>query len=156
MRWRGVIEGEPVSAKNSRRLVKLGNRPASIKSAKALAYVEAVHRQVSPLPVLLAGRLRFTATLFYASRRPDLDPALLLDALQGRIYRNDRQVREIAVEHGIDRERPRAEVLVEELEAAPRKRPAKRRAAPVKASGPVPAQADLFAGLQGRHGDFAA
>ena len=56
-----------------------------------------------------------TAHLYYASRRPDLDPSLILDALQGRVYRNDRAVREMHLYHRLDRENPRAEIFLEEM-----------------------------------------
>ncbi len=63
---------------------------------------------------MLEGSLRFTAYLYYTSERPDLDASLLLDALQGRIYRNDRAVRELHLYHALDKRSPRAVVLVEE------------------------------------------
>jgi Holliday junction resolvase RusA-like endonuclease len=63
----------------------------------------------------LLAPIRMTAHLYYASRRPDLDPSLILDALQGRVYRNDRAVREMHLYHHLDRENPRAEILLEEM-----------------------------------------
>ena len=56
------------------------------------------------------------AHVFYASERPDLDPSLILDALQGRVYANDRAVREMHLFHHIDRENPRAELTLCEIE----------------------------------------
>ena len=90
---------------------------APIKSDKALGYVADVARQVVLVTPLLAGRLRLTATLYYASERPDLDESALLDALQGRVFANDRQVRERHVFHAIDRHNPRAEITIEEITA---------------------------------------
>lgn len=118
--WRGIILGEPASKANSRKMAWLkskggGSRMASIKSDKALGYVGDVAAQVIRRSPLLAGPLRFTATLYYASERPDLDESALLDALQGRIYSNDRQIRERHVYHAIDRANPRAEVVIEEM-----------------------------------------
>lgn len=117
-KWQGLIFGEPVSKANSRRVVRIAGMVRVIKSAKALAYVEAVARQVPKLPEdqQLKAPIRMTAHIHYASNRPDLDPSLLLDALQGRIYRNDRAVREMHLYHHLDRKHPRAEVYLEEID----------------------------------------
>ena len=88
-------------------------RPMLIKSAKALAYVASLGHQVPRINPLLTGPLVFTATIYYASERPDLDESVLLDALEGRIYKNDRQVREKHILHAIDRSNPRAEIVIE-------------------------------------------
>ena len=116
-RWSGIILGEPASKANSRRVVRVGGMMRVIKSEKALAFVEAVARQVPELPAQdqLLAPIRMTAHLYYASRRPDLDPSLILDALQGRVYRNDRAVREMHLYHHLDRDNPRAEILLEEM-----------------------------------------
>ena len=113
--WRGTIFGQPYSKANSRKLVTIKGRPAFIKSDKARGYAADVARQVRPLAPLLEGDLKFTATLFYASRRPDLDPSVLLDALQGRVFKNDRQIRVIHVTHAIDKRNPRAEIVIEPI-----------------------------------------
>lgn len=117
-KWSGAILGEPVSKANSRRIVKFGSMVRVIKSAKALAYVENVARQVPELPeeLQLRAPIRMTAHIYYSSNRPDLDPSLILDALQGRVYRNDRAVREMHLYHHLDRETPRAEVYLEEID----------------------------------------
>ena len=108
-----TIIGEPTSKANSRRMVAHRGRLRPIKSAKAIAYLEAVQMQSPALSI--AGKIRFTATLYYASERPDLDASLLLDGLQGKTYKNDRQVRELHLYHAIDRKNPRAEVTLEEM-----------------------------------------
>lgn len=115
--WAGVIAGEPASKANSRRMVRRGGKVAFIKSAKALAYVDALRLQVPRLPEgeQLRGTLKLTARVFYASQRPDLDISLILDGLQDRIYRNDRQVREMHLSHFIDRTQPRTELHIEEV-----------------------------------------
>ena len=115
--WAGIIVGEPASKANSRRMVRRGGRVAFIKSQKALSYVDALRLQVPRLPEgeQLRGALKLTARVFYASRRPDLDISLILDGLQDRIYRNDRQVREMHLFHFIDRTQPRTELHIEEV-----------------------------------------
>lgn len=113
--WHGVIHGEPASKANSRRLVRFGNRPAVIKSKKALAYVAAVKKQTPVLDPLMTGPLRIVATIYYASRRPDLDDSLVLDALQGRIFANDRAVISKTLTKALDPSNPRTEISIEEL-----------------------------------------
>ncbi len=112
-----IIFGECASKANSRRIVKFGQRLASIKSQKALSFAASVARQVAVMPVLLEGDLSFTATIYYATRRPDLDESALLDALQGRVYLNDRQIKAKHIYHALDRQNPRAEVHIETLPA---------------------------------------
>lgn len=109
-----TILGEPASKANSRKLVRFGNRPASIRSDKARAYADAVAMQVPILDPLMEGELRVECTIYYASQRPDLDPSIIWDALQGRVYSNDRQLREQHLFHEIDRHRPRAEITITE------------------------------------------
>ena len=134
---RFTILGEPASKANQRRLVSFGDRPALIKSDKARNYERDALKQIPPdARVRLEGPVRVTLRIFYATERPDLDESVVLDVLQDRtkrdkltgerylfqagVYRNDRQVREKHVYHGIDRKNPRTEVLVEPLSTDPR------------------------------------
>lgn len=141
-----TILGEPASKANSRELVtlryrdsetgELRRRPRLRKSDKALAFERSALKQIPPrCRVRLTGPVRVTLKIFYASERPDLDESVILDVLQDRyarverfgettrelvahgVYRNDRQVREKHIYHGIDREQPRAEIVVEPLTA---------------------------------------
>jgi hypothetical protein len=131
-----VILGEPASKANSRKIVTINGRPKSIKSEKARDYEADALRQIPPkFRVQLRGPVCVTLRIFYASERPDLDESVVLDVLQDRyktvgkgetkrrellqkgVYVNDRQVREKHVLHEIDRKNPRAEILVEPLEA---------------------------------------
>lgn len=112
---RFVILGEPSSKANSRRLVTIKGLPRFIKSKDALTYLEFLKLQVPILPRLLDGPLSFTAHIYYASHRKDLDPSLILDGLQGLVYANDRQIREQHLFHGIDRVNPRAEIEIREI-----------------------------------------
>lgn len=132
-----TILGEPASKANSRQIVTIAGRPSSIKSAKARGY-EAMALPQIPLTARqrLEGPVRVWLRLWYASERPDLDESIVLDVLQDRwarrrsslpgcervlvqagVYRNDRQVREKHVWHGIDRAHPRAEIVVEPVQA---------------------------------------
>jgi len=135
-----TILGQPCSKANSRELATIGPKAARRtilrKSDSALNYERDALRQIPPKArQRLEGPVCVTLRLFYASERPDLDESIVLDVLQDRwkkvgdgddakrvllqagVYRNDRQVREKHVYHGIDRQNPRAEIVVETLQA---------------------------------------
>ena len=119
-----IIFGEPASKANSRRVVRMGNTSRLIKSQKALNYSDAFKQQCKHLDPLMSGDLKVTMHIFYASRRPDLDESLILDLMQGLIYENDRQVKERHTYWGLDKENPRAEIIVEQIpDVIPKKKP---------------------------------
>lgn len=105
-----VVYGEPASKANSRRLVSFGGKPRVIKSSKALSYSDAFKHQCSGEP--FEGDVVVSMTIYYASRRPDLDESLVLDLLQGIAYVNDRQVKEKHIYWGLDKENPRCEIEI--------------------------------------------
>jgi Holliday junction resolvase RusA-like endonuclease len=111
------IFGEPASKANSRRIVRYGGMSRMIKSAKALNYVDVFKQQVSSsYHEPLVGDVSVTMTIWYASRRPDLDESLILDLLQDVAYLNDRQVKEKHIYWGgVDKENPRCEITVAQL-----------------------------------------
>lgn len=122
-----IIFGEPASKANSRRVVRYGGMSRLIKSKKALSYSDVFLQQCPVLPTLMTGDLRITLRIYYASRRPDLDESLILDLLQGRVYVNDRQVKERHCYWGLDPENPRTEMIIEKIaDVAPKKNPTKR------------------------------
>jgi Holliday junction resolvase RusA-like endonuclease len=100
------IRGEPASKANSRRVVKFGTMSRLIKSQKALDYSEVFRMQCPAITPLMSGDIRMHITIYYASRRPDLDESLILDLLQGLVYVNDRQVKERHTYWGLDPEEP--------------------------------------------------
>lgn len=115
------IVGEPASKANSRQLVTIKGRPAFIKSKKARDYVKAFQLQCINLEdEMLEGDLWVDITIYYASRRPDLDESVILDCMQGFIYKNDRQIKEKWVRWGLDKENPRAEIFVGTADDRPR------------------------------------
>ena len=122
-----TIYGESASKANSRRLVKFGNRPALIKSEKARNYEKTALMQIPEnAKQMLDCDVSATIKIYYASRRPDLDPSVIFDVMQAKfkgsgkyrtlvrsgIYLNDRQVKEMHIYHGIDKENPRAEIEI--------------------------------------------
>jgi len=111
------IYGEPCSKANSRRIVRTkSGQSMVIKSKKALEYVESFAKQCPTLDKLVEEDVSVTITIFYASRRPDLDESLILDCLQGKVYKNDRAVKEKHIYWGgVDKQTPRAEISVRYL-----------------------------------------
>jgi hypothetical protein len=98
-----------------------GKRPASIKSSKALAYVDSFKRQAGDALAGLTpyeGDLTIAIRIWYASKRPDLDESLILDCLQGIAYENDRQVKEKHIYWmGVDKTNPRCEIEIQKRKA---------------------------------------
>ena len=112
-----IIDGEPASKSNSRKIVTFGKRPALIKSEKARNYEKIFAQQCPQLENLIDNDVKVELIIYYASRRPDLDESVVLDCMQGKIYVNDRQVKQKHIYWGLDRERPRTHVRVSPLEA---------------------------------------
>lgn len=106
-----TIYGEPASKANSRRWTG----KFFIKSEKALRYGKSFVEQCPQLDPLMDGDLRVTIKIWYASRRPDLDASLIFDLMQGKIYENDRAVKEQHLYWALDKENPRADITVEKM-----------------------------------------
>jgi len=114
-----TIQGEPASKSNSRRLVTIKGRPAFIKSKKALNYAKDFAMQCPVLNPMMEGYLEVEMTVYYATRRPDLDESVILDCMQDKIYKNDRQVKSKIVRWGLSRSNPRTEIEVRPLKKPP-------------------------------------
>lgn len=125
---RFVIRGEAASKANSRSIVTINDRPASIKSAKARSFEAVAMLQIpTACKRMFAGPLVVRLDMYYASNRPDLDESVVLDVLQARftgvgakrklvragVYLNDRQVVEKHVFKHIDPGNPRVEIVVQ-------------------------------------------
>lgn len=107
-----TVYGEPASKANSRKMVLIKGRPALIKSAKARGYVTMFESQCPVMEVPTTDDVVVEMMIHYASRRPDLDESLILDCMQGRIYKNDRQVKQKFIYWGLDKEEPRSIIRV--------------------------------------------
>ena len=107
-----TVYGEPASKANSRKMVLIKGRPALIKSQKARDYVKTFEQQCPVLEVPTTEDVVVEMMIYYASRRPDLDESLILDCMQCRIYKNDRQVKQKFIYWGLDRENPRTIIRV--------------------------------------------
>ena len=107
-----TVYGEPASKANSRKMVLIKGKPALIKSSKARAYVTMFESQCPVMEVPTTDDVVVEMMIYYASRRPDLDESLILDCMQGRIYKNDRQVKQKFIYWGLDKEEPRSIIRV--------------------------------------------
>jgi|TARA_E500000318_G_C3522402_1_gene196949 Holliday junction resolvase RusA-like endonuclease len=110
-----IIFGEPASKANSRRLVLFGKKPAFIKSKKAITYLQGFTLQCPMNQVLFEEDLLVHMDIYYQSRRPDLDESVVLDAMQGKIYKNDRQVKAKHIYWHLDKDNPRSEIKIYSL-----------------------------------------
>ena len=111
-----VILGEPASAKNQRRIVRIGDMPRLIKSSKGLSYGKSFALQCPKIP-LMECDVALLLDVYYASRRPDLAALdMIQDLLQGFIYQNDRQVKASQSLWNLDRKNPRVRIRVKKLE----------------------------------------
>jgi len=118
-----TVYGEPASKANSRRLVprvgKDGKRwISSIKSEKALNYSDMFLKQCPTLDEMFQGDVAVYFEIYYASRRPDLDESLILDLMQGRIYKNDRSCKARCTFWGLDPACPRTVIHIASLEGS--------------------------------------
>jgi Holliday junction resolvase RusA-like endonuclease len=128
-----TIPFEPASKANSRQIVKIKGRQASIKSQKARDFETAAAWFIPQAArQMLTGEVCLTANIFYSTERPDMDESVVLDVLQAKfaprpkgskktaprqilskgVYVNDRQVRERHIFHGIDKQTPRVEIWI--------------------------------------------
>lgn len=109
-----TIIGEPASKANSRKFVfnRKTNKPMFIKSDKARAYEKTFKQQCPTLNPLIEHDVEVIIEIFYASRRPDLDESLILDLMQDRIYKNDRQVKKKIIKWGLDKDNPHSVIQI--------------------------------------------
>lgn len=83
-------------------------------------YIEELERVLSGQgPVVLEGDVRLQVIAYFPDRRRDMANIIdvLLDALQGVCYTNDRQVKDLRVTWALDPHDPRCVVRYESLQA---------------------------------------
>lgn len=117
-----VILGECASLKNSRRHVPGRSKAGTaytlcLPSKKCDDWMRSARLQLSAARPLITDPVAMLVTCYYASERPDLDESAVMDALQGRLIENDRQIREKHVFHAIDRDNPRGEIELRQIGA---------------------------------------
>jgi Holliday junction resolvase RusA-like endonuclease len=116
MIWEQTIYGQPYSKCNSRQLIPYP-KPRIIKSKNALQYEKDMLTQIKkPRQPLFIEPVKLTITIWYKSKRPDLDITLIMDILEkANIYQNDRQVYEQHIYKRFDKTNPRTDIKVELL-----------------------------------------
>ena len=108
-----LIYGQCASKSNSRRIVMRGRKPISIKSASAFEFAQAFEQQCPQFDEPMTGDLKLDCTIYYRSRRSDLDDTLVCDLLQKcGVIKNDRQIQHKVLRCGIDKHRPRVEITL--------------------------------------------
>ena len=110
------ILGEPSSKSNSRRFVSIGGKPRFIKSKKALLYSKDFNLQCPARKKMFEKDLSIAIKIYYRTKRPDLDESLILDLLQGKVFKNDRSIKSKYVEHGLDKEHPHSLIVISSLD----------------------------------------
>jgi Holliday junction resolvase RusA-like endonuclease len=112
----GTVYGQLVSKSNSRRIVFNYNKPRSIKSEKAFFFEETAIMQIRKIlgnKQPLIGPVGMNCTVFYPTKRQDLDVSLFMDVLQkAGAYKNDRQVFEMTLSKNVDKTNPRVEFSI--------------------------------------------
>jgi Holliday junction resolvase RusA-like endonuclease len=111
-----TVVGEPASKANQRRFVFIHGKPRFIKSKKALSYSKCLLEQLTKRDNLLEGDLCIAMKIYYKTRRPDLDESLILDLLESKMYKNDRQIKRKYIEHGLDKNNPRSIIVCGSIE----------------------------------------
>ena len=116
----GVIHAECASKANSRRHVTNASTGKSmfIKSKPALDFMAQAVKDIfrDYTGHIIEGPVQLSCRIFYSSRRPDLDAALVMDALQAaQVIDNDRQVWDLHATKLIDAANPRVEWSVRQI-----------------------------------------
>ena len=117
-----VIFGNPPSKSNGYKVIAVPNgkggfRGSLCKTDRLVAYEKSFALQVRPsMRVGLSMPLTVRLTVFFSSRRPDLDGAfkILLDCLQKNgIIENDRLIHQIQAVKKLDKKSPRVVFEIE-------------------------------------------
>jgi Holliday junction resolvase RusA-like endonuclease len=115
-----VAEVKPLGVNAAYKPVRWGKRSGFAKTDEANAYalrLQLAARQAMRNRDLLSGSLAVRIVFVHPDNRSDIDGPikLTLDALEGFVYANDRQVRSLQVDYRVDKERPRVEVGIVEV-----------------------------------------
>lgn len=125
-----IVNGQTYSKSNSRIFSYNSGRPRMFKNAKVLNYVDSsIFQLKSQLKGHKAfeGPIKLEITVYYQSRRSDLDISLIQDIFEQKkdrgsgiitfegIYKNDRQIEEIHAFRKLDKENPRIEATITEI-----------------------------------------
>ena len=114
-----TIYGKPPSKSNSYRIVTLYGHGSLAKQKALIEYEKNFYLQCGLRNANIKGFFKITADVYYENMRPDLDNSfkILLDCLQGcKAIKNDRQCVEIHARKLIDKNNPRVEFTIEDID----------------------------------------
>lgn len=107
----------PPSANNYWRSIVIGGRGRVVVSKEAKTFKKAVSAALAGISPV-SGPVALTATFYRPRKRGDLDNCLkvLCDALKGIAYHDDEQICQISASRKEDKERPRVEISVVQVQ----------------------------------------
>ena len=114
-----TIYGKLPSKSNAYRIVTLYGHGSLAKQKVLKEYEKSFYLQCSLRNAGIKGFFKITVDVYHENMRPDLDNGMkiLLDCLQGcKAIQNDRQCVEIHARKLIDKNNPRVEFVIEEVE----------------------------------------
>lgn len=114
-----TINGKIPSKSNSYRIVTIKGHSHLAKSKQLTQYEQSFYLQCPIRGQMIKGFFKLDIDVYYENMRPDLDGCfkIFLDCLQScKAIKNDRQCVEIHARKLIDKERPRVEFEIEEVE----------------------------------------
>jgi len=115
---KATIKGQVPSKSNSYKIGGFNGRCTMYKGGDLKAYESLFLVQLPKPKELIDVPFKFTAKVYFRSRRSDLDNSLkiILDCLQlGKVVKNDNLCYEIHIEKGVDKENPRIEFEITKL-----------------------------------------
>lgn len=114
-----TILGKIPSKSNCYRIVTQFGHGSLAKTKALKEYEKSFYLQCSLREKMIEGYFKFYIDVYYENMRPDLDNSfkICLDMLQAcRVIKNDRQCVEIHARKLIDKNSPRIEFTIEEVE----------------------------------------
>lgn len=114
-----TIQGKLPSKSNSYIIINIAGHSSLGKSKALKEYEKAFYLQCPCRDANIKGYFRLEAKVFHENNRPDLDNGLkiLLDCLQTcKVIDNDRYCTEIHAYKFVDKNNPRVELTIEEVE----------------------------------------
>ena len=114
-----IIFADPPSKSNSYKIISIAGHYSLGKTKALKDYEQKFYLQCSLRNANIQGFFKISVDVYFGSNRKDLDGCfkILLDCLQGcKAIKNDRQCVEIVARKLIDKENPRVEFTIEEIE----------------------------------------
>lgn len=115
-----TIYGQVPSKSNCYRIITLGGHGSLAKSPALKAYEQNFYMQIGALRNRnIEGFFEFYARVYYPNNRSDIDNSakIILDCLQkANVIKNDNKCVKLVLEKFIDKDKPRVEIFIKEIE----------------------------------------